>query len=296
LHASLSSGFRNDKHRAQWINTIKTYAKPLLDKPVDTVTTEDVLACLTSIWTKKAETASRVRGRIERVLNAAKTKGYRSGENPAQWRGHLENLLTKRAKASYGHHAAMPHVEVAKFIGELRRRPALAAHALEFCILTAARSGEVLRARWSEIDLGKKLWTIPRNRMKAGEEHLVPLPERAVAILLEVREAREPHDFVFPGQRRNRPLSNMAMDMILRRMDVDVTVHGFRSSFRDWAGNVSNFPRELAEEALAHVIGSKAERAYRRELAIDKRRLMMKAWAAYIEPGQGGAVVHFRKT
>jgi integrase len=278
-----SKGFRNEKHKAQWAMTLREYAAPLRSMSIDAITTEDILAVLKPVWSTKAETASRVRGRIERVINAAKAKGLRSGENPAAWRGHLENLLPKQSKLSRGHHAAMPYAEVPGFITELRNREAVAALGLEFAILTAARSGEVLGAQWSEIDLGARVWTIPAKRMKAGREHRVPLSEPARAIVEKVGGARM-SDFIFPGQRPGRPLSVMALEMVLRRMGEHVTVHGFRSSFRDWAGNETHFPRELAEHALAHVLGDKAEQAYRRSDALEKRRPLMEAWAAYCEP------------
>jgi integrase len=288
---TLAAGFRNEKHKAQWRMTLETYAAPLRLKPVDTISTEDVLAVLKPVWTEKPETASRLRGRIEKVLDAAKAKGFRSGENPARWRGHLDHLLPKPLKLSRGHHAAMRYEELPAFMGELRERQATAARALEFCILTAARSGEGLGCRWSEIDLDKAVWTVPPNRMKAGREHRVPLSSRAVAILCELQPANA-GAFVFPGQTRNKPLSNMAMDMMLRRMKRDaVTVHGFRSSFRDWAGNDTNFPREVIETALAHVIGDKAEQAYRRSDALEKRRKLMEAWASYCGARQGGSVL-----
>ena len=288
---ALSAGFRNEKHKAQWKNTLATYAASLRSKPVDTVGTDDVLAALKPIWTEKAETASRLRGRIEKVLDAAKAKGFREGENPARWRGHLDHLLPRPSKLSRGHHAAMPYEEVAGFIAELRKHEAPAALALEFCILTAARSGEVLGARWSEIDMEKKVWTVPANRMKAGREHRVPLSGRAISILRRLAKLNT-GEFVFPGQKPKKPLSNMAMEMVLRRMKIEeATVHGFRSSFRDWAGNVTNFPREVTETALAHVIGDKAEQAYRRGDALDKRRKLMDAWAAYCEQGTTAKVV-----
>jgi integrase len=294
VREALSAGFRNEKHKAQWKSTLETYAAPLRAKPVDTIATDDVLAVLKSIWTTKAETASRVRGRIEKVLDAAKAKGFRDGENPARWRGHLDHLLPRPSKLSRGHHAAMPYDEVAAFIAELRTREATSAMALELCILTAARSGEILGMRWSEIDLDKKIWTVPAKRMKAGREHRVPLSPRAVAILGNLTKVKM-GELVFPGQSRNKPLSNMAMEMVLRRMKVeDATVHGFRSSFRDWAGNVSSFPREVTETALAHVIGDKAEQAYRRSDALEKRRKLMEAWASYCEPKKAGNVVQIR--
>jgi len=291
VRETLSAGFRNEKHKAQWKSTLETYAVPLRAKPVDTIATDDVLAVLKPIWTTKAETASRVRGRIEKVLDAAKAKGFRDGENPARWRGHLDHLLPRPSKLSRGHHAAMPYEDVAAFVGKLRKREASAALALELCILTAARSGEVLGMRWPEIDLDKAVWTVPANRMKAGREHRVALSSRAVAILRQLEKLKA-GDFVFPGQAKGKPLSNMAMEMVLRRMDVqDATVHGFRSSFRDWAGNVSNFPREVVETALAHVIGDKAEQAYRRSDALEKRRKLMEAWAAYCEPRNSGNIL-----
>jgi integrase len=296
VREALSAGFRNEKHKAQWKSTLQTYAAPLRARPVDTIATDDVLAVLKPIWTTKAETASRVRGRIEKVLDAAKAKGFRGGENPARWRGHLDHLLPRPLKLSRGHHAAMPYEDVANFIAKLRTREAIAALALELCILTAARSGEILGMRWSEIDFDKKIWTVPANRMKAGREHRVPLSPRADTILRQLQKVKT-SEFVLPGQARNKPLSNMAMEMMLRRMKIDnATVHGFRSSFRDWAGNVSNFPRELIETALAHVIGDKAEQAYRRSDALEKRRKLMDAWAAYCSGLTNGKVVAFQRS
>jgi integrase len=291
---SLSAGFRNEKHKAQWRTTLATYAAPLKDIPVDTIAPDDVLAVLKSIWTTKPETASRVRGRIEKVLDAAKAKGFRQGENPARWRGHLDHLLPKRSKLTRGHHAAMPYQDVAAFVGRLRESGNVTTQALELTILTAARSGEILGMRWAEIDLDKRVWTLPANRMKAGREHRVPLSERAVAILRQLAEIRT-CDLVFPGPRKDRPLSDRAMTKALRRMKADtVTVHGFRSSFRDWAGNETSYPRDLIETALAHVIGDKAEQAYRRSDALERRRRLMEAWAAYCEPKIVSTVVQIR--
>jgi integrase len=295
VRESLSAGFRNDKHKAQWKSTLATYAAPLGDKPVDAISTDDVLAVLKPIWTEKSETASRVRGRIEKVLDAAKAKGFRQGENPARWRGHLDNLLSKQSKLKRGHHAAMPYEDVPAFIGRLRETDSLGALALEFCILTAARSGEVLGMRWLEVDLEKKIWTLPPHRTKAGREHRVPLSARAVAILRQLAKIK-PGDFVFPGQRGDRPQSDRTMHMALRRMKLDtVTVHGFRSSFRDWAGNETSYPRDLIETALAHVVGDKAEQAYRRSDALEKRRELMEAWANYCEPEASGNIVQINK-
>jgi integrase len=283
VREALSAGFRNDKHKAQWKSTLETYAAPLRAKPVDAIATDDVLSVLKPIWTEKAETASRLRGRIEKVLDAAKAKGFRHGENPARWRGHLDHLLPRPSKLTRGHHAAMPYEDVAEFIGKLREREATAALALEFCILTAARSGEVLGARWEELDLDRAVWTVPAARMKAGREHRVPLSGRALSIIKALANSKQ-GEFVFAGQHPHKPLSGMAMEMMLRRMKVDdATVHGFRSTFRDWAGNISNFPREIIETALAHVIGDKAEQAYRRSDALEKRRKLMEAWANYCD-------------
>ncbi|MGI8568135.1 MAG: tyrosine-type recombinase/integrase [Methylocella sp.] len=281
-----SSEWRNEKHRAQWRMTLVEYAKPLREMPVDQVDTEAVLGVLQPIWQAKPETASRLRGRIESVLDAARAKGHvaRNEANPARWRGHLDTLLPKRQKLTRGHHAAMAFDDVPEFIGRLRNREAMAALALEFLILTAARSGEVLGARWNEIDVDAKVWTIPATRMKAGREHRVPLSDKALAILEMLAEART-GEFVFPGQRPGKQLSIMALGMVLRRMKAEaVTVHGFRSAFRDWCGNETHFPRELAETALAHVIGDKAEQAYRRGDALEKRRALMAAWANHCEP------------
>jgi integrase len=279
------SEWRNDKHRAQWKMTLEVYAKPLRSKPVDQIDTEAVLNVLKPVWATRPETASRLRGRIEHVLDAAKAKGYRAGENPALWRGHLDKLLPKRQLLSRGHHAAMPYEEVAGFVGKLRERQtdSAAAQALEFVILTAARSGEVRGATWAEIDLEENIWTVPARRMKTAREHRVPLSQRAVDLLKELK-AGESAGYVFPGKKPDEGLSIMAMDMTLRRIGVEITVHGFRSSFRDWAGNETGFPRELAEAALSHVIGDKAEQAYRRSDALEKRRALMDAWAAYCDP------------
>jgi integrase len=237
-----------------------------------------------------------VRGRIERVLDAAKAKGLRSGENPARWRGHLNNLLPKRQKLPRGHHAAMPFADVPAFVADLRQREAVAALALEFTILTAGRSGEILGARWAEVDREAKVWTIPAERMKSGREHRVPLTARALEILDTVEKVRS-SDFVFPGRRRGRPLSPMSMTLLLRRMNVtNATVHGFRSAFRDWCGERTTFPREIAEAALAHVVGDPTERAYRRSDALEKRRKLMEAWAGFLSaPKANGTVVPLAK-
>lgn len=278
-------GWRNEKHRQQWRSTLASYAYPYFgDLPVAQIETDHVMSALTPIWAAKPETASRLRGRIEKVLDSAKVQGLRSGENPARWRGHLDQLLLKRPKHTRSNHAAMKYVEVPRFVARLRSRKAVAALALEFTILTATRTGEVLGATWGEIDLHAAVWTIPATRMKAGNEHRVPLSERALAILAEVAQLRlEPggEAAVFPNGRSR--LSGMVMAMLLRRMGVkDATVHGFRSSFRDWAAECTNYPHEVCEMALAHTIGNKAEAAYRRGDLFEKRRGLMADWADFL--------------
>ncbi len=280
----IEEGFSNPKHRQQWRNTLTEYAARIWSKQIDQVDTACVLACLAPIWQTKPETASRVRGRIERVLNSAKAEGYRTGENPAAWRGHLDATLPKPRKLTRGHHAALPYDDMPAFMAELRRRPALAALALELTVLTATRTSEVLNAEWPEFDLDAGLWTIPAARMKARKEHRVALSARALAIVKEIAAART-SKFVFPGQKPGKPLSNMSMLMLLERMGRGaLTAHGFRSSFSDWASEVSPFPSELRESVLAHTIGNKAEAAYRRGDALEKRRAMMEAWSQWCEP------------
>ncbi|WP_188518004.1 tyrosine-type recombinase/integrase [Alsobacter metallidurans] len=284
--------WRNEKHRAQWKMTLREYAVALRPLPVNKITTEDVLAALKPIWLTKPETASRVRGRIEAVLTAATVRGHRSGPNPAQWRNHLDHLLPKRPKLSRGHHAAMAYAEVPAFLELVREMKGSSARALEFTVLTAARSGETMGATWPEIDLERKVWTVPAGRMKAGREHRVPLSTPAVRILEEMALLRTTGGFVFPGQLRGKGLSVMALEMVLRRLKVEnATVHGFRSSFRDWAGEETSVPREVAEQALAHAVGSKVEQAYRRGDALEKRRKLMDAWATYLTPATSGNVV-----
>lgn len=263
---------------------IAKYCLPMRDVPVDQIDTEAVLSVLRLHWNRAPETASRLRGRIEKVLNAAKAKGYRSGENPAAWRGHLDHLLPSPKKiGDHGHYAAMSYADVPAFVAELRDRHGVAALALEFAILTAARSGEALGARWDEIDLGARVWVIPKSRMKAGREHRVPLSDPAMSILAKLNEIRI-SGLVFPGLRPDQPLSPSAMEMVLSRMRIkDATVHGMRSAFRDWAGNETGFPREVAEQALAHVIGDAAEQAYRRGDALEKRRKLMAAWGEFLD-------------
>jgi integrase len=292
---TMRPSWRNEKHAAQWEMTLQRYAAPLRRLPVNEVGTDDVLSVLKPLWNVKPETASRVRGRIERVLDAAKAQGLRSGENPARWRGHLDQLLPKRQRLTRGHHAAMAYVELPAFISNLQSRSATAALALEFAILTAARSGEVLGARWNEFDLERAIWTVPSERMKASREHRVPLSPRALRIVMNLEESRS-SEFVFPGEKAGRPLSGMALEMVLRRMKIEnATVHGFRSSFRDWSAECTNFPNEVCEAALAHVIENKAEAAYRRGDLFDKRRKLMDAWATFCGTPKTGKIVAFKR-
>jgi integrase len=281
--ASHEAGWRNSKHAAQWPSTLQAYAYPVFGSlPVQSIDVGLVMKALEPIWQVKPETASRVRGRIESVLDWATTRGYRQGENPARWRGHLENLLPKKSKVRpVKHHAALPYVDLADFMASLRQQEGAAARALEFTILTAARTGEVLGATWAEFDLANRLWTIPGERMKASKEHRVPLSDPALSILRGMQEMRT-DDHVFPGARPRRPLSDMAFLMLLRRMRRgDLTVHGFRSTFSDWCSECTNFPAEVREMALAHAVGDKVEAAYRRGDLFQKRRQLMDAWARF---------------
>jgi integrase len=282
--ATKERSWRNAKHRQQWRNTLKTYAFPVLgDMRVGDIETSHILRVLEPLWDEKTETASRVRGRIEAILDAAKVREYRTGENPARWRGHLAQILPARTKLSRGHHRAAPYDEVPSILSALRSHSAIGALALEFTILTAARTGEAIGATWEEIDFQKGVWTIPAHRMKAGREHRVPLSDQALTILHSVEELGKTH--IFPGQ-RGGPISGMTMLMLLRRMLTDVTVHGFRSSFRDWAAECTGYSHEVCEMALAHTIGNKAEAAYRRGDLFEKRRRLMADWATYCAEGQ----------
>jgi integrase len=286
--AANEDGWRNPKHRQQWRNTLETYVYPVVGHiPVADVVTDHVLTIIEPIWKAKPETASRVRGRIETVLDTAKARGYRSGENPARWRGHIAQILPARTRLSRGHHKALPYVDVPAFLVRLHARDATAALALEFVILTAARSGEVLKAAWAEIDCTNAVWTIPASRMKASREHRVPLSPRALEIL-EILKLRA-GEWVFPSD-SGGALSSMAMAMLLRRMAVETTVHGFRSSFRDWAAERTSYAHEVCEMALAHTISNKAEAAYRRGDLFDKRRSLMADWATFCREAQGAAV------
>jgi integrase len=279
------AGWKNAKHTAQWTATLKTYAYPVFGSlSVGSVDTPLVLKALEPIWNSKTETATRVRGRIESVLDWARVRGYRQGENPARWRGHLDHLLPKRSKVSaVKHHAALPYRELPAFMELLRAEASVAARAMEFCILTATRTSEVIGARWGEIDMKAKLWTIPPEQMKAGREHRISLSPRAMTILRQAQRDAEA-DFVFPGGKANRPLSSMALLMLLRRMKRDdLTVHGFRSTFRDWVAEQTKFPAEVAEMALAHIVADKVEAAYRRGDLLEKRKLLAAAWATFCE-------------
>jgi integrase len=296
LIAVMKPGWRNPKHAAQWTYTLTELAKSLRAKPVDQIDTHDVLEVLKPLWQQIPETASRVRGRIEAVLNAAKAKGYHLGENPARWRGHLDQLLPKRQRLTRGHHAALSYDKLPGFMVKLREREqSIAGLALEFTILTATRTNETINARWSELDVDKGVWEIPAERMKGGRPHRVPLSDRAKNIVRTIGQVRQ-GGYVFAGSNPKRPLSTMAMAMYLRRMGYpDITVHGFRSTFRDWASETTSFPHEICEMALAHVIENKAEAAYRRGDLFEKRRKLMTAWAAYCEPREIGKVIPLAK-
>ncbi len=279
--AAHRAGWRNAKHAVQWNSTLDRYAGPVIGPvPVQTVDTALVMKVIDPIWAKKPETASRVRGRIESVLDWATVRGYRQGDNPARWRGHLDKLLPARAKVrKVKHHAALPYKELPAFMAALRRQEGVSARALEFAILTAARTGEVIGTRPAEI--ADKVWTVPSERMKAGVEHRVPLSGAALAVVAKVTK-EHPGAFLFPGGKRDKPLSNMAMLALLDRMNrTDLTTHGFRSTFRDWAAERTNYPREVVEMALAHTISNKVEAAYRRGDLFDKRRALMNEWARY---------------
>lgn len=277
------AGWKSDKHAKQWTATLKAYAFPafglLSIADVDTAVVQEVLQ---PIWAIKPETASRLRGRIESVLDWAKVQSYRTGENPARWRGHLDHLFPARVKVKpVQHHPALPYDRLPVFLRDLRKRDGMAARALEFLVLTAARSGEVRGMVWGELDFDAKVWTIPANRMKAGKEHRVPLATAAVAIL-EALPHIEGTDFVFVAP-RGGPLSDMTLSAVLRRMKLtNVTVHGFRSTFRDWAGETSTYPREVIEHALAHQLKDKAEAAYQRGDLLTKRATLMAEWGSFV--------------
>jgi integrase len=298
--AAHRAGWRNEKHGAQWTATLETYAYPVIgDLSVQAIDTGLVLKVLEPIWTEKPETAGRVRGRIEAVLDWAKVRGYRMGENPASWKGHLDHLLPSRSKVrKIEHHPALPYGELPSFLVALSGEEGFAARALEFTILTAARTGETIGAPWNEINTRERFWTIPANRMKAERDQRVPLSKRAMAILEEMKSVRD-GDFLFPGGKSSKPLSNMAMLALIERMNgrrsaagqprwtdpmngnKDIVPHGFRSTFRDWASERTNFPNEVVEMALAHAVGDKVEGAYRRGDLFEKRVRLMDEWAKF---------------
>ena len=294
--AAHEPAWRNPVHRKQWPATLATYVYPVFGSlPVSAVDTALVTKALEAIWTAKPETAARVRGRIEAVLDWAKARGYRDGDNPARWRGHLDKLLPNQRKVRRAkHHAALPYAELPDFLTALRKRDGVGARALEFAILTAGRTGEVLGARWDEIR--GDVWTVPAGRMKGGKDHRVPLSKRVLEILAPLPRDGE---FIFPGRGGGKPLSNMALLVTLRRIGRgDLTAHGFRATFRDWVSERTNYPREVAEMALAHTIGDKVEAAYRRGDLFDKRRKLMAEWARYCAaqaPATLGGVVPLRR-
>jgi integrase len=298
------AGWRNAKHRQQWVNTLQTYAYPTLGElPVSAIDAGLVVQVLDPIWTEKPETASRVRGRIEAVLDAATVRGFRQGPNPAMWKGNLAHILPPRGKVrQVAHHAALPFDDMPDFLTALRGREGMSARALEFTILTVARTGEALGARWGEIDLAAKIWTVPGERMKAGREHRVPLSDPALAVLEKVRPLAlmrngepAPTAPVFPGPRRALAMSNMTMLMLLRRMKRDdLTAHGFRSTFSDWSAERTAYPREVVEMALAHAIENRVEAAYRRGNLFEKRRRLMAKWAGFCEAPPAGDIVPLR--
>jgi integrase len=298
--AAHRAGWRNEKHAAQWTATLETYAYPAIGEvSVQAIDTGLVLKVLEPIWTTKPETAGRVRGRVESILDWAKARGYRAGENPARWKGHLDQLLPARSKVrKVKHHAALPFDQIPAFMTALRAQEGSGARALEFTILTAARTGEIIGATMDEINAREKVWTVPAERMKASKEHRVPLGKRALALVDEMKDARGKSPYVLPGGKLNEPLSNMAMLALLERMGrTDLTVHGFRSTFRDWAAERTNFPEWVVEAALAHAVGDKVEAAYRRGDLFEKRRRLMDAWAEFCAKpaAERGGVVPMRR-
>lgn len=292
---AMEKGWKNRKHGKQWEYSLKELAAPLRPKPVHLIDVPDVLAALRPHWERVPETGRRLRGRIENVLSYATSHKYRSGPNPAAWKDNLKGLLPKHRRGSRGHHAALPYDQMQGFMAALRKRQAendtLAAYALELTILTVTRTSEALLARFSEFDLAKALWIVPGERMKMGVEHRIPLSPRAVEIVQRLTELRW-GDYLFPGNEISKTLSNMSMLMLLRRMGYEkITVHGFRSTFRDWAGETTSFPGDVCEQALAHQIEDDSEAAYRRGTMLAKRVKLMAAWANFIEPKSDSKVI-----
>jgi len=292
-------GWKNAKHARQWVSTLKTYARPVIgSKQLDTIDTKHILEILTPIWTTKTETAKRIQGRIENILDFAGAHKYRDTSNPARWRGHLDMMLPKPSSVkAVTHHPAMPYTDVPAFMGVLSKNGSVSASALRLLIMTATRTSELLKAQWPEIDLEAAVWTIPADRMKAKREHRVPLSDAMITDLKALPRIKD-NPYLFPGARYGKPLSNMAMLQLMRGMGYgvdgdrgDYVPHGFRSSFRDWSGEVSSFPRDVAEMALAHAIKDKVEAAYRRGDLFDKRRLMMEAWSNYLQVHQDNVEV-----
>ncbi len=284
-------GWSNPKHVAQWRSTLKNIAGPVFGHlPIGQVDTALVLRCLEPVWNKKTETANRLRGRIESVLDWATVRGYRKGDNPARWRGHLDMLLPKPGKvAKVTHHPALSYPDIGEFMRQLRSDLGTAPRALEFTILTAARTSEVILAQWSEFDLDQNTWTVPAERMKARREHRVPLSKAAIAAL---KPSHASDSFVFPGHKRDSHLSNGAMLQVLKRLGrSDITVHGFRSTFRDWCAESTNYPADVAEMALAHTLRDKTEAAYRRGDLFEKRNRLMSDWAKFCDRIQKKAPV-----
>ena len=291
--AAHEAGWSNPKHRQQWRNTLSTYVYPKIGTtPIADIDVDHVLEVLTPIWNAKPETAGRVRGRIESILDFAKAKKLRSGENPALWRGHLDQLLAAKSDIrAVKHHAALPFAELPGFMGELAAKQSLSAAALEITILTALRTTEAIGARWEEIDFAAGIWTVPAERMKMGKEHRVPLSARALEVLRALAAHRR-NEYVFPGIGGSAHISNMTMAKMLQLMNRGaVTVHGFRSSFRDWAAETTSYPNHVVEMALAHAIGDEVEKAYRRGDLFNKRRELMDEWATYCGSARGPAAV-----
>ena len=289
--ATHESGWKNAKHASQWRNTLAADAYPVAGQLlVSDIDTEVIMRILKPIWALKPETAGRLRGRIERILDWATVSGFRQGPNPARWRGYLENLLPSKSRLhSVQHHSAMPYQGIGDFVLQLRERDGIAAQALEFLIYTAARTSEVRGASWDEFDLDRGIWAIPGPRTKVGKEHRIPLAERPLQIV-KVLHGNATGDFVFPGRKPGKGLSDMALLSVLRRLEIKQTVHGFRSSFRDWAADQTQVPREVAEQALAHTISNKVEAAYLRSDFFEKRRDLMNLWAAHLDSPNGEVV------
>ena len=297
--AAQEAGWRNRKHRQQWRSTLRTYAEPVFGKlPVAEVDTDLVLRALEPIWTEKPETASRLRGRIEAVLDWAAARRLREGENPARWKGHLDTLLPARSKvAAVKHHKAVPWREVPDAMARIAGAGGIGAAALRFAVLTACRSGEVRGARWAEIDMDAREWVVPAERMKARKAHRVPLSDAAMAVLEEMRPLAGGGDgLVFPSTKPGRSISDMTMAAVLKRLGIGATVHGFRSSFSDWAAETTNYPHEVREMALAHTVSNAVERAYRRGDLFERRRRLMEDWARYCagEGAKGGCLIALR--